>query len=149
MNIDFDVMTFHFSHLALAYAMAFPLGYNRECSTLGSGLRTYPLVAVASCGYALVGMSILDSTDAEAKLLSGIITGIGFIGGGAIVKSSGSASGLSSAAGIWNTGLIGIAIAFGRYEIALLISIINFLTFKYIKQVLPDSGSKPKENSNA
>lgn len=140
-NIDTDTLIFHLSHLSIAYALAFPLGYNRECSKLSSGLRTFPLVAIAACGYALVGMSILETTDAEAKVIAGIITGIGFIGGGAIIKGTSSASGTSTAAGIWNTGLIGLAVAFQRYEIALLISIINFLTFKYIKQLVPENNN--------
>ena len=69
------------------------------------------MVAVAACGYTLVGFSILDSTDAEARVLQGLITGIGFIGGSAILKSRGRVSGTATKTSIWTTGLIGIAAA--------------------------------------
>lgn len=73
-------------------------------------------------------MSVLTSTDAEARVLQGIITGIGFIGGGAILKNKGSVMGTATAASIWNTGLIGIAVAFSRYEIAVVMALLNFIT---------------------
>jgi putative Mg2+ transporter-C (MgtC) family protein len=103
-------------------------------------------VAVAACGYSLVGMSVLDTTGAEARVLQGLITGIGFIGGGAILKSHGTVHGTATAASIWNTGLIGIAVAFGRYEIAFLMSVINFLTLRYVRYFKKDSD---KENEKA
>ena len=69
-------------------------------------------------------------------MLQGLITGIGFIGGGAILKSSGTAT----AASIWNTGLIGMAVAFGRFEIAIFMSLINFVTLRYVRRFKDDSG---------
>jgi putative Mg2+ transporter-C (MgtC) family protein len=76
----------------------------------------------------LVGLQVLTSTDAESRVIYGIIAGMGFIGGGAILKSEGSVSGTATAASLWNTGAIGIAVAFHRYEIAIVLSLINFLT---------------------
>lgn len=73
-------------HLGMAYLLALPMAYDREHSHNGAGLRTFPLVAVASCGYALIAMSVLEGAEAQSKMLQGIITGIGFIGGGAILK---------------------------------------------------------------
>ena len=65
-------------------------------------------------------LAAVSTTDAEARVLQGLITGIGFIGGGAILKSGGTVTGTATAASIWNMGLIGIAVAFDRYEIAAL-----------------------------
>ena len=120
--------------LGVAYLFALPMAFDRDQSHHGAGLRTFPLVSLAACGYALVGISVLDSTEAEAKVFQGIITGIGFIGGGAILKNKDSVTGTATAASIWNTGLIGVAVAFHRYEVAALLSSINFLTLRYIKQ---------------
>jgi putative Mg2+ transporter-C (MgtC) family protein len=131
-EIDWNLVWFNLSHLCIAYLLALPVAWNRESDSRSAGLRTFPLVAMAACGYTLVGFSILDSTDAEARVLQGIITGIGFIGGGAILKSGGSVSGTATAASIWTTGLIGIAVASDRYEIAILLSILMFLTFYFI-----------------
>lgn len=131
-DIDWNHTWFNLSHLCIAYALALPVAFNREAESRSAGLRTFPLVAMAACGYTLVGFSILDTTGAEARVLQGIITGIGFIGGGAILKSSGNVSGTATAASIWTTGLIGIAVASDRYEIAMLLSLMMFLTFRFV-----------------
>ncbi len=124
-------------HLAIAWLLALPIALDREREVRSAGLRTFPLVAVAACGYTLVGISVLDSTDAEARVLQGLITGIGFIGGGAILKSKMTVVGTATAASIWNTGLIGMAVAFDRYEIAMLMSAINFATLRYVRRLKP------------
>jgi len=146
LNITWSVVWANLAHLGVAYLLALPVAYDRDRSARGAGLRTFPLVAVAACGYSLVGMSVLDTTGAEARVLQGLITGIGFIGGGAILKSHGTVHGTATAASIWNTGLIGIAVAFGRYEIAFLMSVINFLTLRYVRYFKKDSD---KENEKA
>lgn len=128
---------FNLIHLLFAYLLALPVAFDREKAARGAGLRTFPLVAVAACGYMLVGISVLDTTDAEARVLQGLITGIGFIGGGAILKTKGSVRGTATAASIWITGLIGVAVAFNRYEVALLMSIISFLTLRLFSQLKP------------
>lgn len=129
--MDWDQAWFNLWHLAIAYALALPVAYDRESADESAGLRTFPLVSVAACGYMLVGMGVLDTSGAEARVIQGIITGIGFIGGGAILKSSGSVSGTATAASIWTTGLIGIAVATDRFEIAAILALITFLTLRY------------------
>ena len=129
---DWEVVKFNLIHLGVAYLLALPIALDREKSSRGAGLRTFPLVAVAACGFTLIGIDVLDTTDAEARVLQGIITGIGFIGGGAILKDKGGVSGTATAASIWNTGLIGMAVAFDRYEIATMMAVINFLTLRYV-----------------
>ncbi len=148
--VDFDLwqIWFNLLHLGVAYLLALPVAFDRESSNIGAGLRTFPLVAVAACGYMLVGMSVLDSTDAEARVIQGLITGIGFIGGGAILKSRGNVTGTATAASIWNMGLIGIAVAFDRYEIAVLLTIINFLTLRYVRALKTDEEKSAKSGKN-
>ncbi len=148
--VDFDLwqIWFNLLHLGVAYLLALPVAFDRESSNIGAGLRTFPLVAVAACGYMLVGMSVLDSTDAEARVIQGLITGIGFIGGGAILKSRGNVTGTATAASIWNMGLIGIAVAFDRYEIAVLLTIINFLTLRYVRALKTDEEESAKSGKN-
>jgi putative Mg2+ transporter-C (MgtC) family protein len=131
-DIDWPRVLTHLLQLGVAFVLAMPVAFDREKESRSAGLRTFPLVAVAACGYTLVGMSVLSSTDAEARVLQGIITGIGFIGGGAILKSGTNVTGTATAASIWNMGLIGIAVAFKRYEIALLMSVINLVTLRVV-----------------
>jgi len=127
-NIDWLQVLDHLWHLIIAYALAIPIGLDREKSERHFGLRTFPLVAVVACGFMMVGMSVIDSTDGEARIFQGIVTGIGFIGGGAIFKDKDKVSGTASAASIWNTGAIGLAVAFNRFEIAIILSLMNFIT---------------------
>lgn len=147
MNIDWPLIWFNLTHLGIAYVLSLPVAWDRESAHQGIGLRTFPLVAVAACGYTLVGISALDTTDAEARVLQGLITGIGFIGGGAILKSNGNVSGTSTAATIWITGLIGMAVALDRYEIAILMALISFVTLRYVRYLKddPDEG-KPGDD---
>ena len=141
-DIEWQQVVNNLVHLGIAYVLSLPVAFDREKKSHSAGLRTFPLVAVAACGYTLVGMSVLSSTDAEARVLQGIITGIGFIGGGAILKSGGNVTGTATAASIWNMGLIGIAVAFGRYEIALLMSVINVLTLRFVSRLKTDDADE-------
>lgn len=134
-DVEWTQIWFNLMHLGIAYILALPVALDREAASRSAGLRTFPLVAMAACGYTLVGFSILGSTDAEARVLQGIITGIGFIGGGAILKSKGNVTGTATAASIWTTGLIGIAVASDRYEIAVLLSVLTFVTLHFGKRI--------------
>ena len=80
----------------------------------------------------LVGMEVIDSSEGEARVIQGVITGIGFIGGGAILTSRDTVKGTSAAASIWNTGAIGVAVAFSRFEIAIGLSALNFVTLRLL-----------------
>ncbi len=115
--------------------LALPIAWDREREARTAGLRTFPLVCVAACGYMLTGIEVLNSTDAESRVLYGIIAGMGFIGGGAILKNGGSVEGTATAASLWLTGAIGIAVAFHRYEIAIVLAALNFVTMRYVKQL--------------
>lgn len=130
-SLDLSLIVFHFYQLGIAFLLALPIAFNREHGSRGAGLRTFPLVTIASCAFMLVAMSVYDGSEAEARVMYGVITGIGFIGGGAIVKEAGRVGGTATAAGIWITGAIGISVAYGRYEIALTLSLLSFVIFQF------------------
>ena len=135
--LDFEWQTIltSLTQLGIAYLLALPVAWDREVEARSAGIRTFPLVSVAACGYMLVGMQVLSSTDAESRVFYGIITGMGFLGGGAIIKSDGSVTGTATAASLWMTGAIGIAVAFHRYEISLVLAILNFVTLRYVAKL--------------
>lgn len=122
------MVIFDLAHIAIAYVLALPIAWDREAKEKSAGLRTFPIVAIASCGFMLTGIDVLESSDAEARVMYGLMTGIGFIGGGAILRDRGQVQGTATAASIWNTGAIGMSVAFRRYEIALVLSLVNFIT---------------------
>jgi putative Mg2+ transporter-C (MgtC) family protein len=134
LEINWSQILHHLYHLAIAYALALPIGLDREKSARRFGLRTFPLVALGACAFMLTGTYVLDTTDAEARVIYGIITGIGFIGGGAILKDKGTVRGTATAASIWSTGAVGVAVAYNRFEIAIVLSLLNFLTLRFVKE---------------
>lgn len=131
MDLDVQLIWLHLRQIGIAFLFALPIAINREHKAEGAGLRTFPLVCIAACAFMLVGMSVYEGSDAEARVMYGIITGMGFIGGGSIVKQSGKANGTATAAGIWLVGAIGLSVAYERYEIGLVLSLIGFLIFQF------------------
>lgn len=121
----------HSVSLAAAYALALPIGWDREREERSAGVRTFPLVAVASCGFVLIAIAVLGRESmGQARILEGLITGVGFIGGGAILKQGGRASGTATAASLWATGATGAAVGYGLYDIAIFLSLATFLTLR-------------------
>jgi putative Mg2+ transporter-C (MgtC) family protein len=133
---DVSLMLKNLGAIAVAFVLALPVGWEREQSERSAGLRTFPLVAMASCGYILLASRVLgDHPEGLARVLEGLITGIGFIGGGAILKSDGAVRGTATAASVWNTGAIGAAVAFDRYEIAVVLAAVNYATLRWLARL--------------
>lgn len=145
MDIEWQQLVFHFFQLSIAFVLALPVAINREHQSHGAGLRTFPLVSVAACAYMLVGREIFDGGEAQARVMYGIITGMGFIGGGAIIKERAHVAGTATAAGIWNTGAIGISVAYESYEIAVLLSALSFFIFQFSRPLKQRRKMKRRE----
>ena len=125
---NFDIVP-HLVALAIAYALAFPIGWNREREERSAGLRTFPLVAVATCGVIQAAETLTSgSAEAMARIIEGLITGMGFIGGGAILRQTESVRGTATAASLWITGAIGIAVGVGSYDVAVVLAIATVIT---------------------
>jgi putative Mg2+ transporter-C (MgtC) family protein len=123
----------HLIALGAAYILAFPIGWDREREERSAGLRTFPLVALAACGFVQATESIAQSSpEAMARVIEGLITGVGFIGGGAIIKHGSSVVGTATAASLWATGAVGAAVGLGSYDIAVMISVFTFLTLRLL-----------------
>lgn len=123
----------HLFDLAIAFTLALPIGWDREKESRSAGLRTFPLVAVSCCGFVLIGNALFGERSPEhSRLLQGLITGIGFIGGGAILKDGRTVVGTATAASLWSTGVMGAAVGFGLYDIGLVLSVINLATLRLL-----------------
>jgi len=145
---DFNVLP-HAVALLAAYALAFPLGWNREKEERSAGLRTFPLVAIASCGFIQAAESLThDNPEALARIVEGLITGMGFIGGGAILRLKDSVKGTATAASLWATGAIGVAVGLGSYDVAVMLSAVAFITLwtlSPLKKVAQAIDEEPNE----
>jgi len=119
----------HVTALAIAYLLALPVGWNREKEERSAGIRTFPLVAVASCGFIQAAEGITsESPEAMARIVEGIITGMGFIGGGAILRLKDSVKGTATAASLWTTGAMGTAVGLGAYDVAIVLALVTMIT---------------------
>jgi len=128
----------HIRDLSIAYALAFLIGWNREREDRSAGLRTFPLVAVAACGFvqATEGLAAAEP-EAMARIVEGVITGIGFIGGGAILKGGGEVHGTATAASLWATGAIGVAVGLANYDVAAVICLFTIATLYVLSRLKP------------
>ena len=116
------------------------------------GLRTFSLIAVASCGYVLIATRVVGfDADPQARIIQGLMTGIGFIGGGAILKQGANVRGTATAASIWMTGALGAAVGYSEIEIAVLISALNYLALRFLTPLgsSMDPGHPPGDDPEA
>lgn len=121
--------------ITASYLLALPLGWERGTKgAAGVGLRTLPLVSVGTCAYLLISRFLFErgifDVDGEARVLRAMMTGIGFIGGGAIIKDARhveGVGGLTTAASVWMTGAIGASIAHGYYSVAVVLALASLL----------------------
>jgi len=110
------------------------VGWDREVEERNLGLRTFPIVSIASCAFLILGRTLgEDSPVAHAHVLEGAITGIGFLGGGAIVKQGASVKGTATAAALWATAGIGAAVAYLRFDVAVILSAVVLATLRLLR----------------
>ncbi len=149
--VDWERMLTYTIKMVIAFVLSLPIAIDREKETHIMGLRTFPLVAVASCGFLLIALSIEEVTPgAKARVLQGLITGVGFVGGGAILKEAAAVKGTATAAAIWATGALGASVAFDNVEIAVIISALTFVVlrlFTPLKQQIENYYADDQETS--
>jgi len=136
-SIDWHMALEDLLRVVIAFALALPIGWERHKSGRNLGLRTFPIVAIGACGFMLIAKHMPGATaETHARLIQGLLTGIGFIGGGAILKDGGNVRGVATAASIWCTGAIGAAVAYEREELALVLSVITFFTLRFLTPIV-------------
>ena len=126
-----------FNSLSVAARLIFSLllggliGMERGRHGRAAGMRTHVLVCIGSCMTALVGLhlhSISPGADV-ARIAAQVISGIGFLGAGTImIRNQSVVTGLTTAAGVWCTATIGIALGYGFYLAALIVTVITIVT---------------------
>lgn len=121
----------HLAQLAITYVLTAAIGFEREQEAHSTGVRTFPIVGIASCGYLLI-LGTNPDIAAQSRVLQGLITGIGFVGGGAILKEGATVRGTATAASIWNAGVIGASVAMDHYGIAVILAVLNLVTLRLL-----------------
>ena len=117
------------------------IGLEREYTHRPAGLRTHILVALGACVVSILGESLfthyhaLGASPDPARLSAQVITGVGFLGAGTIMKEGVSVKGLTTAASVWAVACLGIAAGFGYYALALLGMIFTFITLTIFESI--------------
>jgi putative Mg2+ transporter-C (MgtC) family protein len=133
------------SRLLTAMILGALVGAQRESIGKPAGLRTHMLVAMGSALFVLAPLEAGMELDGISRVIQGIVTGIGFIGAGAILKlqEKREIEGLTTAAGIWMTAAIGIAAGLGRWGLALVSTILTWITLSVIGKIETWMNQKP------
>ncbi|MGN6389365.1 MAG: MgtC/SapB family protein [Burkholderiaceae bacterium] len=123
--------------MAIAVALGGMLGLERETHGSAAGLRTHMLVALGSALFIMVPLQIGMSEDAASRILQGVISGIGFLGAGTILKISDKEEvrGLTTAASVWLTCAVGIAAGMGREATALLSAVFALVILALLRGI--------------
>ena len=121
--------------LLVAAVLGGLLGYERERQGKSAGVRTHMLVAIGSALFILIPQQAGASTGDLTRVLQGLTAGVGFLGAGAIIIGTQQAEtkGLTTAAGIWVTAAIGVAVGMGRESTAVLSTLLAL----FILSVVP------------
>jgi uncharacterized membrane protein YhiD involved in acid resistance len=105
--------------LAIAAGLTAIIGIDRELRAKPAGLRTNIVVGTATAAFAYIGAEVISGGQADpTRIASQVVSGIGFLGGGAIFAAGGKPSGLTTAAALWGSAAVGMAAGIGRPDIA-------------------------------
>jgi putative Mg2+ transporter-C (MgtC) family protein len=104
--------------LLLAVGLGAAVGLEREYHQKPAGLRTNILIALGSALFTILSISMGHDSGTADRIAAQIVTGIGFLGGGAILRSGNTVHGMTTAATIWVNAAIGVAAGMGQYALA-------------------------------
>ena len=103
------------------------IGVEREIHSKPAGLRTNALICMGAAAFIVIAQRMVLAPDALSRMTAGIITGVGFIGGGAVLRDHTNISGITTAATIWVVTSIGIACGMRLYDIAVLVTVLSLI----------------------
>jgi putative Mg2+ transporter-C (MgtC) family protein len=137
--------------LLLAALLGAALGIEREWRHKDAGLRTNILIAIGSALFTMMSIELTASQGDPSRVAAQIVTGIGFLGGGAIIRTRGGVQGLTTAAAIWVNAAIGVAAGGGQSHLAVIATIVTLIALlllapieKYLQRPLGSPEGKQK-----
>ena len=123
--------------LILASVLAALIGYDREKQNKAAGIRTNVIVAVISCVIMILSVEVAKSSGSvsgvegdPARLAAQVVSGIGFLGAGTIIKQEDKVEGLTTAASLWGVAGLGLAVGYGLYDISIAATLIIFISLR-------------------
>jgi putative Mg2+ transporter-C (MgtC) family protein len=122
-NIEFQSLL----PLVVAVILGGIIGIEREVHKKPAGLRTNMLICLGAATFMVMGQKIYLDSDALSRVTAGIVTGVGFIGGGAVLRDRTNIYGVTTAATIWVMTSIGIACGMRLYDIAVAVTLLSLV----------------------
>jgi putative Mg2+ transporter-C (MgtC) family protein len=139
-GIDFELLTI--TRILVAVAMGSAIGLERELTNKFAGLRTHILVCLGSCIFTILSIyafpTAVNSTNPQAfgdpaRIAAQVLTGIGFIGGGTVLRHGSSVYGLTTAATLWMSASIGMACGAGMLDIAIISTLVSVAVLVFVR----------------
>ena len=130
MNISIEIFNwqdelYFVVKLLMALIMGAAIGWEREKAGKEAGIRTFGLISMGACAFALVSMSLMSGD--PSRIASNVVVGIGFMGGGVIFHQNSRSHGLTTAASLWVSASVGLSTAFGLHVMALALCVITLI----------------------
>lgn len=133
-QLSFSIELLILVRILMAVILGFILGFERELFKRSAGLRTHILVCIASCLIMLVSIYGFDEGD-PARLAAQAVSGIGFLGAGAIIKGDKGITGITTAATIWMSAMIGLSCGNGFYFGAIVTTVCSLIILTLLRRV--------------
>lgn len=122
--------------LCLSALLGGLLGLEREWRQKSAGLRTNILIAMGSALFTVMSIDVSTGSGGDStRIASGIVTGIGFLGAGAIMRTGAGIKGLTTAAMIWVNAAVGVAVGGGEYRVATIATIVALVVLVLLDPV--------------
>lgn len=125
LNMDWNQEALMALQVVIAVLLGAFIGWEREWHGYEAGIRTYGAVSLGSCVFALLSTHITSGNNPHV-IAAGVVTGIGFLGAGVILRDQGNVVGLTTAATLWAAASVGLATGYGMYTLAVLVALIVF-----------------------
>ena len=140
--------------IVLAVVLGAAIGVEREFSGKAAGLRTNVLICLGAAAFTIISKRMAGENDSLTRIAAQIVTGVGFLGAGAIIQDRAGVHGLTTAATIWFVASLGTACGAGMYELALIMTLLAFFVLVGLRQIQKPlmrhmAKQKPKDDSDA
>ena len=123
--------------LVLAVMLGGIIGYEREQAAKPAGVRTHGMVCLGAALFTVISLYGFGETGDPARVAAQIVSGIGFLGAGLILRQRGNVLGLTTAASLWMTAAIGVAIGVGMMAMALMTVLLVYLLLHFGPRARP------------
>lgn len=132
-----------FSRLVMAGALGAVIGLDREAGDHAAGLRTHILVSLAACLFTLIAFELFERFSGDGgqtdpiRVIEAVTAGVAFLAAGSIIHARGSVRGLTTGAGMWLAGAVGLAVGAGLYLIAIAATVLALIILFLMKRLEP------------